>query len=102
MTQPGGYTIAPGAEWTGPAAGWPVTLVARETDAGHWLTDVVPVRPTAPRLQWHLCCVACPARPSVFCLSPDAAAESYRVTWADVLAGILSHIRVCHPDVVAS
>jgi hypothetical protein len=96
MTQPGGYTIAPGEEWTGQAATWPVVLVPRETEAGHWLTDVVPAKPQTPLVQLHLCCAKCDDHPSVFCLSPDAGRPGYRVMCADILAGILAHIRRSH------
>jgi len=102
MTRPGGYTLAPGQEWTGTAARWPVILMSRETEPGHWQTHVVPAQPAGPRTQWHLCCLRCPDRPSVFCLSPDASQPGYHVACADVMAGILGHIRRSHPDVVPS
>ena len=102
MSQPGGYTIAPGAEWTDHAATWPVAVVSRETEPGHFLTDIVPAKPTAPRGQVHLCCTRCAEYPSVFCLNPGPGPVGYTITTADVLAGILAHIRRSHPDVVAS
>ena len=99
---PGGYTLAPGPEWTQAAANWPCELVARETEPGHFLTDIVPAVPRGPLGQWHLCCAVCPGLPSVFCFAPDADKPGYRVAWGDVLAGILAHIRRSHQDVVAS
>jgi hypothetical protein len=102
MSQPGGYTIAPGDFWTGQASTWPVVIVQRETEPGHWLTDVVPAKPVQPLMQLHLCCAQCPDYPSVFCLSPDTGQPGYAITMSDVLAGILGHIRRSHPDVVAS
>ena len=95
--QPGGYSLAPGAEWTDRAATWPVVVVPRETEPGHWLTDVVPADAGPPKVQLHLCCAECQGLPSVFCFIPDVEkAESYRFMWADVLAGILGHIRRSH------
>lgn len=102
MTQPGGYTLAPGPGWTDTAATWPVQVVSRETEAGHWLTDVVPAKPRPPYLQVHLCCTRCAELPSVFCLSPGQEMTGYVTTAADLQAGILGHIRRSHPDVVAS
>ena len=102
MTQPGGYTIAPDGWWTDRAATWPVTTVVRETEPGHFLTDVVPVEPVPSLTQLHLCCAVCDGEPSVCCLSPDISKPAYRLTGADLLAGILAHIRRSHPDVVAS
>lgn len=105
--RPGGYTLAPGAEWTDRAATWPAVVVSRETEPGHWLTSLEqgarPDRAAAGKVaQLHLCCARCESRPSVLCLSPDAADEPYVVTVADMLAGMLAHIRASHPDVVAS
>lgn len=100
--RPGGYTLAPGDEWTSQASGWPVVVVSRETEPGHFLTDIVPVDPRPPLTQLHVACLACPGFPSVFCLSPDTDRAAYMFTAADVLAGILAHIRRSHPDVVAS
>lgn len=103
MRQPGGYTLAPGAEWTSQAATWPVTIVTRATEPGHFLTDVVPVPQRPPLKQTHLVCVNCPDLPSVFCLDPGTDLNSaYTVTAADLLSGILAHIRRSHPEVVAS
>lgn len=101
---PGHYKrpIAPGAEWTARAASWPLTVVARETEAGHWLTDVVPAEPIPPLTQLHLCCAECDGFPSVFCLSPDVTKLSYQVTSADMLSGIIRHLRQSHEQGVAS
>lgn len=98
----GGYTLAPGAEWTGRAATWPVVLVARHTEPGHHMTspelnERAAAGQDGPRRQLHLCCARCDSRPSVFCLAPDARdPEGYRVTTADLLSGILAHIRRSH------
>lgn len=102
--KPGGVRlgVSPGPEWASVAMTWPVMLVSRETEPGHWLTDVLPAQPRPPIVQEHLGCARCPDLPSVFCLSPDTTGSSYQVTAADMLAGILAHIRRSHPDVVAS
>jgi hypothetical protein len=102
MSLPGGYALTPGQMWTDLAATWPVVTVSRETEPGHFLTDVVPVEPTGPLTQIHLTCAACGGNPSAFCLSADTEGPGYTVTLADLLAGILAHIRRSHPDVVAS
>jgi len=94
--RPGGYTLAPGEEWTDRAATWPVVVVLRGTEPGHFMTDIVPVESTGPLTQAHLCCAECESNPSVFCLSPDVTAEGYRIMEADLRAGILAHIRRSH------
>ena len=66
------------------------------------MTDVYPVEPVQPLMQLHLCCARCVGSPSVFCLSPDGGQGAYIVIAADLVAGILSHIRRSHPDVVPS
>lgn len=91
-----GFTLSPGEEWTSRAANWPVRVVSRETEPGHWLTDVVPAEPRPPITQLHLVCTACPDEPSVFCLSPDISAPSYTVDSARLLAGIVAHLRRSH------
>jgi len=88
MSQPGGYTIAPGEEWTGLAAAWPVIVASRATEPGHLKGKVT---------QLHLCCAWCPDLPSVFCLNPDSSKPfGYRVAVKDMLAAVLAHIRRSH------
>jgi len=90
-----GYTISPGQIWTDKAATWPVILVSRETDLDHmYLTHEHPDRESVTAV--HLCCALCESRPSVFCLSPDDKGDGYRVSTADMLSGILAHIRRSH------
>ena len=110
----GPYTIAPSREWTDVAATWPVCFVSRETrcpdgcgephvhgtrrrgwDGGTYET-------TGPVTELHVVCVRCADLPSVFCLSPSTAGSPYEVCMADLLAGILGHLRRSHPDVVPS
>ncbi len=83
----GGYTLAPGPEWTSLAATWPVRCVSRGTEPGHHL---------GPRSQTHLVCQDCGQ--SAYCLSPDATAPGYVVSVAEILAGVLAHIREAHPS----
>ena len=92
--------------WTDAAATWPVVIVSRETDpvvlgpSGLILQqDEARVELTEPVTQMHLACALCDQ--SVLCLAPGTG-EPYRVAAADMLAGILSHLRRSHPDVVAS
>lgn len=101
---PGQYKrpIMPGDWWSSQAASWPVIVVSRETEPGHWLTDVVPAEPRPPLTQLHLCCAVCPNRPSVHCLSPDTAGESYQTTNVHMLSGIMAHLRQSHDQGVAS
>jgi len=90
-----GYSIGPGEWWTQTASMWPLVLVTRKLGADHmYLTHEHPERESITA--HHLCCDLCPERPSVFCLSPDSGGESYRVTAADIQAGILAHIRRSH------
>lgn len=98
----GRYTLAPGPEWTGLAANWPVRYVIRLTDPSHWITEVVHTdlagRPVA---QAHLVCAQCDQ--SVWCLHPGSAdtAYGYVVTSSQILAGILTHVRQHHPEASA-
>lgn len=97
MTGPGGtrYTIAPGPEWTGLAAGWPVRLVTRETEPGHlWVEKEHLERDGRPVVQAHLVCGNCDQ--SVICLAPDAGSPGYLLDVAQMQAGVLAHIRQCH------
>jgi len=99
---PGGYTLAPGSEWTDAAATWQLVTVSRETEPGHFMTDIVPAVPQPPLTQIHLCCLACDGLPSVFCLTPDVRSDGYVIEDSEIRAGILAHIRRSHGDVVAS
>ena len=92
----GAYTLAPGQEWTDAAARWPVTYVSRETEPGHFLTDIVPASPIPPLTQAHLACNYCGQ--SVACLSPDVTRPAYVITDEAIRSGILRHIRQCHED----
>jgi hypothetical protein len=99
--------VTPADIWTDQAATWPVQVVARETSEPRRLASYDPATRTSfyadhdKLTQLHLVCARCDTLPSVFCLSPGTG-PSYRVTTADLLAGILSHIRRSHPDVVTS
>jgi hypothetical protein len=89
------YTLAPGEEWTGIAARWPVTYVSRETDPGHHWTEVTHLG-APPATQAHLACGECGQ--SVTCLSPDVTRGAYTLNDETIRAGILRHIRQCHED----
>jgi hypothetical protein len=90
-----GYSLGPGTAWTEKATAWPTITVARKVEPDHmYLTHQHPERESVTAI--HICCSECPGRPSVFCLSPDIQAEGYRVTAADIQAGILAHIRRSH------
>lgn len=89
-----GYSIGPGAEWTDKAATWPVLSVSRKTEPGHMYATIE--LGTDSVVATHLCCAECPGEPSVFCLAPNSGEDGYRVTVADMLAGILAHIRRTH------
>jgi hypothetical protein len=90
-----GYSIGPGEQWTDEATTWPVIMVARPAEPDHmYLTHQHPERESITAV--HLCCARCEHRPSVFCLSPDSEGDGYQVTAADMLAGILAHIRRSH------
>jgi hypothetical protein len=83
------------------AAAWPVRVIARETDGPVWRANLVGTRKTYGVVrELHLCCAECGQ--SVLCLSPDIWGEPYRTTAAAVSAGILRHLRLSHPGVVAS
>jgi hypothetical protein len=98
-------TLLPSDVWTDAGATWPVFVVSRETEELRFLSNYDPVTRAnfvtehETLTQIHLACSVCDQ--SVFCLHPGGA-DGYRVTIADLLAGILSHIRRSHPDVVAS
>jgi len=99
----GDYSIGPSVAWTDAASTWPVVVVSRETEGRVWRASLFGTRQTYGTVtELHLCCAACLSRPSVLCLSPDVRGEPYQVTGADMLAGILAHLRRSHPDVVAS
>jgi hypothetical protein len=110
----GGVTLGaqPSGAWADIAATWPVKVVSRETpaldrerDEPRKLSSHEGTRVTwDPVTQLHLCCAHqdCPAAPSVLCLSPDASGEPYHVMAADMLAGILAHLRRSHENVVPS
>lgn len=110
--RPGGVILGaqPSAIWADTAATWPVRIVPRgtlpldpERDEPRKLSSHEGTRLTWESLeQLHLCCARCPDLPSVLCVSPDTSGEPYTVMVADMLAGILAHIRRSHPDVVAS
>jgi hypothetical protein len=91
----GAYTITPGPEWTDTAARWPLRWVTRETEAGHWHTDVVhPALAGQTVWQSHLTCSICGQ--SVACLSPDTSQGGYLITDEMIRAGVLRHIRQAH------
>lgn len=97
MTSPrlGGYTLAPGPEWTGPAATWPLRAVTRETEAGHLMVDKEHLeRHGAPLVQVHLTCAR--DGQSVVCLIPDTSQPGYLTSLSQIQAGILGHLRQCH------
>lgn len=105
----GDYTLAPGPEWTGAAAAWPVLIVERITDPaqlgpdGLMLADEFGPRPAGSAVpQLHLVCARCEGRPSVLCLSPDTRGPGYTLTPADIQGATLAHLRRSHPDVVTS
>lgn len=110
--RPGGVTLGaqPSGIWTDIASTWPVKVVSRETlaldperDEPRKLSSHEGTRITwDPITQLHLCCARCPGAPSLLCLSPDTTGEPYHVQPADMLSGILAHIRRSHADVVTS
>lgn len=98
-----GFSISPGEEWTSKAANWPVRIVSRETERGHFLTHFVPAGhadhdpedcPAPPITQSVVVCGECDA--GAFILCPDVSGEPYTVQFAQVLAGILAHLRRSH------
>ncbi len=90
----GAWTMHPDPVWTDAAANWPLRWVSRETEPTHLLG------PSKP--QWHLVCgdivkTGRPCGQSVHCAVPDADAEAgYMTTPAEILAGVMDHIRKCH------
>lgn len=97
----GDYTIGPSDAWTNAAASWPVFVDSRETESQVWRANLEGTRQTEGTLtESHLRCMACGQ--SVLCLSPDTRADSYVTSVKDMQAGILSHLRRSHPDVVTS
>ena len=95
MTGINAYALWPPQELTTLAAGWPVTLVSRETDSVHEYTRL---RGLPPVTQLHFVCMACETRPSVLCVSPDASRPAYQLTGGQLLTGVSAHIRACHDD----
>ena len=90
-----GYSIGPGKEWTDKASTWPVVTVSRKTEPGHMHAVVEHGQDSV--MATHLCCAECPDQPSVLCLAPnDITDAGYHMTVADMMAGILSHIRRTH------
>ena len=89
-----GYSIGPGKEWTDKAATWPVVTVSRKTEPGHMYATIE--RGAESVTATHLCCAECDGNPSVLCLAPNSDEGGYQVSVADILAGILSHIRRTH------
>lgn len=97
--------LAPSDVWTDAAATWPVVTVSRETDGPRQISNYDPATGASfvtdhERLtQTHVVCSRCDQ--SVFCLAPGTG-EGYRIMWADVLSGILAHLRLSHPDLITS
>lgn len=112
LERAGGVSLGaePSGIWADRAATWPVRVVVRSTpaldpdrDEPRRLSSHEGFRVTWDSIpQLHLCCARCPGEPSVLCLSPDTSGEPYDVTVADMLSGILAHIRRSHEAVVAS
>jgi len=97
----GDWQVGPSLIWMDAAAKWPVQVVSRETAGRVWRADLYGTRKTYGQVtELHLVCGECGQ--SVLCLSPDVRSEAYRVTGADMLSGILAHLRVSHEGVVAS
>lgn len=97
----GPVTIAPDSTWTDAATTWPVYVDMRETADRVWRASDYGTRKTfRTETELHLRCGTCGQ--SVLCLSPSVRDESYRVAVADMLAGILAHLRRSHPHVVES
>ena len=97
----GDYQIGPSALWADVAASWLVFVDSRETSERRWRASEYGVRKMfRTAVELHLRCGQCGQ--SVLCLSPDTRGEPYRVMAADMLSGILAHLRRSHPDVVPS
>jgi hypothetical protein len=97
----GDWQIGPSLEQVDAASRWPVQVVSRETAGRVWRANLYGTRQTYGTVtELHLACGECGQ--SVLCLSPTTRGTSYRVTAADMSAGILRHLLLSHPDVVAS
>lgn len=97
----GGYTLAPGPEWTSAAVLWPLRAVARATDPGHVTVEYMHTeRAGEPFQQVHLVCAQGGCDQSVACLIPDATRPGYTLDVAVIQAGVLKHIRQCHESLV--
>jgi len=97
----GDYTVYPGPQWTSAAMDAALFVVSRETEGPvHRASDFGAYETDVPLGTVHLACDRCGQ--SVLCLSPDVRGAPYRVSAAEILAGILAHLRQCHADVVAS
>jgi hypothetical protein len=95
----GGYSLAPGPEWTSRAATWTLRAAVRQTEPGHVLTDYIHLdNGGRPYTQTHLVCGECDQ--SVVCLIPDAGRPGYVLDVALIQAGVLRHIRECHGSIV--
>ena len=112
MERAGGVRLGaePSGIWADIAATWPVCVVSRGTlpldpqrDEPRKLSSHEGTRLTWDSIgQLHLCCARCPDRPSLLCVSPDTSGEPYTIMAADMLSGILAHIRRSHEAVVES
>lgn len=97
----GDYQIGPSLVWMDAATAWPVFVDSRETSERRWRANLYGTRKMfRTAVELHLRCGLCGQ--SVLCLSPDTRGEPYRVMAADMLSGILAHLRRSHPDVVPS
>jgi hypothetical protein len=95
----GAYALFPGAEWTGLAHDWPIKMVSRETEPGHWQTDVVHPHLNGKTVwQTHLVCAVC--EQSVTPLTVDDSMGPYTITPGQITSGTLAHIRRCHEDAI--
>jgi len=77
------------------AAAWPVELDLRPTEPGHMAAGD---RGRDQLEQAHLICGRQDCRQSVTVLALDTAAGAYVLTWAQVAADILRHVRESHCD----
>jgi hypothetical protein len=95
----GGYSLAPGPEWTEQAFTWLIQAAVRQTEPGHVLTAARHLdRAGQPFTQVHLVCAECDQ--SVICLTPDLDRPGYVLDVALIQAGVLRHIRECHESIV--
>jgi hypothetical protein len=77
------------------AAGWPVELDLQPTEPGHHAASQ---RGREHLWQAHLVCGRRDCRQSVTVLALDVDAGAYVLTWAQVAADILRHVRESHCD----